>query len=81
MIIAHLTSVHPRDDPRIFFKQCRSLSAAGHEVSLIVADGLGEEEREGVRILDAGKSRGRLGRMACATRTVAARARAQGAGL
>lgn len=72
MIVAHLTSVHPRYDTRIFLKQCRSLAAAGHSVSLVVADGLGEEERDGVRIVDAGRSSGRLARMAGAARKVLA---------
>ena len=55
MKVAHLTSAHPRLDTRIFHKQCRSLSAAGHRVHLVVADGKGEEQREGVAIHDAGR--------------------------
>lgn len=81
MKIAHLTSAHPRFDTRIFLKQCRSLAAAGHEVSLVVADGLGDEQRDGVRILDAGKPRGRLHRMIGATRRVLKRALALDADL
>ncbi|WP_028536106.1 glycosyltransferase family 4 protein [Paludibacterium yongneupense] len=64
MKIVHLTSAHPRHDIRIFVKECRSLAAAGHDVTLIVADGLGEEIRDGVRIHDVGAKRGgRLSRM------------------
>lgn len=75
MRIAHLTSVHPRHDTRIFLKMCRSLAAAaGHEVFLIVADGQGDETREGVRIVDVGRSSGRLGRMIGATRRGLAKA-------
>ena len=55
MKICHLTSVHERYDIRIFLKQCRSLARAGHEVTLVVADGRGPETREGVRIVDAGR--------------------------
>lgn len=55
MKICHLTSVHERHDIRIFLKQCRSLARAGHEVTLVVADGRGSETRDGVRIVDAGK--------------------------
>jgi len=70
MKIAHLTSVHPRYDTRIFLKQCRSLAAAGYDVSLVVADGLGDEQRDGVTIYDAGASKGRAARMIGATRRV-----------
>ena len=72
MKIAHLTSVHQRFDTRIFLKECRSLAAQGHEVSLVVADGLGGTEREGVRIFDAGRSAGRLERMLATSRRVVA---------
>lgn len=40
----------------------------------MVADGLGDELRDGVRIVDAGSGRGRLDRMLWATRRVAAHA-------
>lgn len=68
--IAHLTSVHSRDDTRILLKQCRSLAANGHDVYLVVADGLGAARQEGVRIVDAGKPRSRMNRMLGATRRV-----------
>lgn len=78
--IVHLTSAHPRHDTRIFVKQCRTLASHGHEVILVVADGLGDELRDGVRIVDAGAAHGRrpsalvgrLNRMLWATRRVAA---------
>ena len=63
MRIAHLTSVHTRVDVRIFHKMCSSLSAAGHHVDLFVADGLGDEVRNGVNIVDVGASRGRKARI------------------
>ena len=63
MKITHLTSAHPRHDIRIFVKECASLAAAGHEVTLIVADGQGEEINRGVRFHDVGpKTGGRLAR-------------------
>ncbi len=74
MKIVHLTSAHPRDDIRIFFKECRSLAAAGHDLMLVVADGLGPEVRDGVRILDVGAARARLDRMFRVTRRVYATA-------
>ena len=68
--IAHLTSAHPRDDIRVFLKECRSLAQHGHEVALVVADGQGDETRDGVSIVDVGHSTGRLGRMFKTTRRV-----------
>ena len=62
--IVHLTTVHPRDDIRIFRKECVSLSQAGYEVVQIVGDGQGDAQVQGVRILDLGpRPAGRLARM------------------
>lgn len=63
MIVCHLTSAHPRYDTRVFVKECCSLANHGNDVRLVVADGRGDECRDGVRILDAGKAGGRLSRM------------------
>lgn len=65
--VVHLTSAHPRDDIRVFLKECRSLAAHGHDVVLVVADGGGDEVRDGVNIADVGRSAGRLDRMFKAT--------------
>jgi glycosyltransferase involved in cell wall biosynthesis len=72
--IAHLTSVHARHDVRIFIKQCRTLSAHGYEVTLVVADGKGDERRDGVTIVDVGMLPGRLNRMFGTVRRVLERA-------
>lgn len=64
--IAHLTSVHPAFDVRIFHKECKSLARAGNMVGIIVA-GDCNELVDGVRIASVPKSKGRLSRM---TRTV-----------
>ena len=63
MIIAHLTSAHPRYDTRIYHKMCTSLASAGYAVSLIVADGKGDETRNDINILDVGASKGRRNRI------------------
>jgi glycosyltransferase involved in cell wall biosynthesis len=61
--VVHLTTAHARNDVRIFLKECRSLAAAGFDVTLIVADGRGAAVVDGVRVMDVGvRSRGRLGR-------------------
>lgn len=63
MQICHITSVHPRYDIRIFIKECQAL-AREHQVSLIVADSLGDEVNAGINIYDVGKVvGGRLKRM------------------
>ena len=61
--ICHLTSVHTRFDVRIFVKQCCSLFDSGYKVTLIVADGLGDQIEQGINILDIGKEKGRLARI------------------
>ncbi|WP_207765299.1 glycosyltransferase family 4 protein [Solitalea longa] len=60
--VCHLTSVHKRYDPRIYYKECRSLAKAGYKVHLIVADGLGDETKDGVNFNDVGASKGRFNR-------------------
>lgn len=61
--IAHLTTAHPRFDVRIFHKECRSLANHGYQVDLYVADGQGNAQRDGVSIIDVGRSSGRINRM------------------
>ena len=61
--VAHLTSVHPRYDTRIFFKECTSLARSDYSVSLIVADGKGDETKNNIDIYDVGASKGRFDRM------------------
>ncbi|MGM0984087.1 MAG: glycosyltransferase family 4 protein [Pseudomonadota bacterium] len=61
--VAQLTSVHPRFDTRIFLKECTSLANHNYSVSLVVADGKGDEEKNGIAIYDVGASKGRLDRI------------------
>jgi glycosyltransferase involved in cell wall biosynthesis len=69
--VTHLTSAHPRFDTRIFIKMCSSLVTQDYAVSLVVADGLGEQVKNGVSIFDVGaKSGGRLSRMTKTVRRV-----------
>jgi len=80
--VCHLTSVHGRHDTRIFIKECQSLASAGYSVSLIAADGRGDEARDGVSIIGIERSgRGRLGRMTGTVRRVYKKALALNADL
>lgn len=68
--VCHLTSAHPREDVRIFYKQCCSLRKYGYDVSLIVADGKGDNNIEGVAVYDVGSPVSRLDRILGATKRV-----------
>ncbi|MDB0612956.1 glycosyltransferase [Tenacibaculum maritimum] len=68
--IIHLTSAHNRRDTRIFEKECKGLTKLGHEVSMVVADGLGNEIIGGIEIYDVGKLPGRINRFIRTTRLV-----------
>jgi glycosyltransferase involved in cell wall biosynthesis len=79
--VIHMTSVHQRKDVRIFHKMCRSLASHGYSVNLVVADGKGDETREGVNIFDAGPSKSRIDRIRNAPGRVFAKAVALNADL
>lgn len=69
--ICHLTSVHTRYDIRIFIKECSSLARINEfKVSLIVADGKGDEVKNNVNIFDVGKTEGRINRFIKTTRKI-----------
>ena len=61
--VVHLTSVHARYDTRIYIKECLSLFKNGYKVSLIVADGKGDETIEGIKIYDVGRATSRVNRV------------------
>ena len=69
-IICHVSSVHPRRDTRIFLKMCASLAENEYDTSLIVADGMGFEEYNGICIYDVGLPQGRLNRILISTKRV-----------
>lgn len=62
MKIAHLTSVHPHPDVRIFSKECSSLVDAGFEV-VLVTTGADDHMESGVKVLGVTSAAGRLRRM------------------
>jgi len=68
--ICQLTTVHSRFDTRIFEKISCSLQNAGYSVFLLVADGLGNEVVNNVRIIDVGKNSSRLKRFISSSRKV-----------
>lgn len=76
--ITHLTSAHTRYDTRIFLKMCSSLATnKNYKVSLVVADGKGDECKNGVNIIDVGtKTGGRISRMTTTVKKVYQKAKA-----
>ena len=67
MKVCHLSSVHPRNDIRIFLKECISLRDAGYDVSYVVADDLGDDEIQSIKIFDVGKLKNRFSRIFLST--------------
>jgi glycosyltransferase involved in cell wall biosynthesis len=69
--ISHLTSVHPRYDTRIFLKMCSSLAKDNDfSINLVVADSKGNEQKNGINIIDVGKAKGRVNRIFKTTKKV-----------
>jgi glycosyltransferase involved in cell wall biosynthesis len=69
--IVHFSSVHAIDDVRVFLKECRSLAAAGYDVTL-VARGDTSDEVDGVKRIGVPRGKGnRLKRMVFDTLKVA----------
>ncbi|MGI6555346.1 MAG: glycosyltransferase family 4 protein [Bacillota bacterium] len=71
--LCHLTSVHPQTDTRIFYKECKTIAAAGYDVSLIVQHKK-DEVMEGIQIFGLAKSDNRKERMTKTAREVYERA-------
>ena len=71
--VAHLTSHHNILDNRVFYRECRSLAAAGYEV-VLVAQHDHDEVRDGIRILAVPRYRNRLERVTVTTTRVVWRA-------
>ena len=61
--VCHLSSAHHRFDTRIFYKQCQSLASDNRLVSLVIADGLGNEIKDDISIFDVGKQKNRFRRI------------------
>src|SRR5690606_27560340 len=68
--VCHLSSVHSRYDTRILLKECTSLNNQGHDVHLVIADGKGTADYDGIMIHDVGKGRNRIDRFFKTTRAV-----------
>lgn len=81
MNIFQITSAHNREDTRIFLKMCTSLALQGHQVTQVVADGRGDECRNGVQILDVGASKGRIDRILNAPKRIFAKTKSLDADL
>lgn len=75
MNIVHITSAHGRNDIRVFVKECGSLASAGHRVSLLVADGKPDEQKEGISIIGVQRESSRLKRFVISPRRLYAKAK------
>ena len=75
MLVAHLTSVHPADDVRIYVKQSRTLDEAGYRVTLVAPQGRLPSDGSGVQIVPVRRREARLARMVRTTWDVFQRAR------
>lgn len=62
MKVAHITTVHPRNDNRIFYKECVSLNEKGYDISLIIA-GEESEKIDGINIIGYEKEVSRVKRI------------------
>ena len=63
MKIAHITSLHPQNDNRIFYKECTTLVDNGYDITLIVAGGE-SQVLNGVKVIAYEKADGgRIKRM------------------
>lgn len=67
--IVHLTSVHPRNDVRIYVKEVASLGKL-YSASLVVADGKGDSTLNEIVIYDVGAPKTRLDRVLKTTKQV-----------
>lgn len=70
MKICHITSVHSKNDTRVFIKECQSLSKAGHEVFYIVPN-VEDNIENGVKIIGVDSSvTGQINRIRKTTKKV-----------
>jgi len=58
MRICHFLVLHRRDDERIVFKEAVSAANNGNDVTVLVADGLGNSRNGNLSIIDIGKVKG-----------------------
>lgn len=71
--VCHLTSVHTKNDIRIYHKECLTLIKAGYDVFLVVQNNK-DEESNGVKIIGIDTPTNRKGRMTRIVRQVYRRA-------
>lgn len=65
--VVHITTVHHPLDPRIYYKECLSLHKAGFDVTLIVPEEEGIQEKSPINIVSIKKRKSRLKRVFLST--------------
>jgi glycosyltransferase involved in cell wall biosynthesis len=71
--VCHVSSVHSKIDPRIFYKECKTLSDSGYDVTLVIQNDK-DEIIDGVKIIGIDKPKNRIERMTRITLEVYRRA-------
>lgn len=71
--VCHVSSVHSKMDPRIFYKECKTLSDSGYDVTLVIQNDK-DEIIDGVKVIGIDKPKNRIERMTRITRQVYRRA-------
>lgn len=71
--VCHVSSVHLKMDPRIYYKECKTLSDYGYDVTLVIQNDK-DEIIDGVKIIGIDIPKNRIERMIRTTRQVYQRA-------
>lgn len=75
--VVHMTTVHHPLDPRIYYKQCKSLQNAGFRVTLLAPDAERVIEENDINVISIKKQKNKLKRMVFSTIEAYKKARKQ----
>ena len=61
--VCHISPVHHVEDNRVFHKECAALRDAGYEVFLVIQSEVGDEVRDGIRVVALSRPATRFARL------------------